>query len=117
MTTSARWPAVVGLSLVVLLPGRVMPPWLVVFAPLGLLLVAMAARPPRLHLLALGVLLLVLTMASGHADMMSYAQRGWVLVLGAWFIAMVLAWPQASFISRALGAVAGSTGTAALVFL
>jgi hypothetical protein len=94
-----------------------MPPWLVVFAPLGLLLVAMAARPPRLHLLALGVLLLVLTMASGHADMMSYAQRGWVLVLGAWFIAMVLAWPQASFISRALGAVAGSTGTAALVFL
>lgn len=116
MATGARWPAVVGLSLVVMLQGVVQPP-LLVFAPLGLLLVAMPARPPRVHLLGLGVLLLVLTMVGRHADLMWYAQRGWVLVLGAWFVAMVAVWPQASFISRALGAVAGSTGTAAVVFL
>ncbi|MEJ2186650.1 MAG: DUF2232 domain-containing protein [Gemmatimonadota bacterium] len=117
MAAGGRWPAVVGLSLVVMLQAVVQPA-LLVFVPLGLLLVALPSRPRQLYLLGLGVLLLVLTLLIGqHVDMLWYAQRGWVLVLGAWFIAVVVAWPQATFISRALAAVAGSAGTASLVFL
>ncbi len=116
MATGGRWPAVVGLSLVVIMQA-VVQPVLLVFVPLGLLLVAGPARPPRLHLAALGALLLALTLLGRHVDAMWYAQRGWALVLGAWFIAMVVAWPGARFISRALGAVAASAGTAMAVFL
>ncbi|HKJ93159.1 MAG TPA: hypothetical protein VJ957_08325, partial [Longimicrobiales bacterium] len=107
MTTGGRWPAVVGLSLVVILMSVVQPA-LLVFAPLGLLLVAMPARPRRPHLLALGLLLLGLMFVGARGDMLWYVQRGWVLVLGAWFVAFVVARPRASFISRGLGAVAGT---------
>jgi hypothetical protein len=116
VATGGRWPAVVGLSLVVIMQSLVQPA-LLVFVPLGLLLVAIPTRPRQLHLLGLGVLLLALTLVGKRADMLWYAQRGWVLVLGAWFVGMVVARPRASFISRALGAVAGAAATSVVVFL
>jgi hypothetical protein len=116
VTTGGRWPAVVGLSLVVIMLSVVQPA-LLVFVPLGLLLVAIPSRPLRLHLVGLGMLLLALTLIGAHADMLWYAQRGWVLVLGAWFVGMVVTWPRASFISRALAAVTGSVGTAVVLFV
>lgn len=117
MAAGGRWPAVVGLSLVVIMLSAVQPV-LLVFVPLGLLLVAIIpSRPPRWHLVGLGVLLLALTLIGAHGDMLWYVQRGWGLVLGAWFVGMVVTRPRASFISRALAAVGGSVVTAVLLFL
>jgi len=46
-----------------------------------------------------------------------YLQRGWALVLGGWFVALTLRWPQASFTTRGLGSVFGAAATAALVLV
>jgi hypothetical protein len=45
-----------------------------------------------------------------------YLERGWALLLGGWFLALTLRWPEGAFISRGLGAVGGTFAAAALLF-
>jgi hypothetical protein len=46
-----------------------------------------------------------------------YVERGWALLLGAWFVLVILAWPRASFVTRAVGATAATAASAAAVLL
>jgi hypothetical protein len=45
---------------------------------------------------------------------MWYFERGWALLLGAWFVVMVVVLPRRGFLTRALGAVGATTATAAI---
>lgn len=63
----------------------------------------------------LGALLVVLVLR-GEREGLWWVERGWALLLGAWFIAFTLRWPRARLMSRALGAV-GCAATVAVVLL
>ena len=73
--------------------------------------------PPRrgISILA-GILATLLAFGAGPDSGLWYLERGWALILGGWFLALTLRWPGGRFISRALGAVAGTFGAAALLF-
>ncbi|MCI0433367.1 MAG: YybS family protein [Gemmatimonadetes bacterium] len=87
-----------------------------IFLPFALLLIALPPRRP-LFVLA-GVALLALLMTGRSVDPVTDFGRGWSLVLGAWFVVGVVVMRSASFMTRALFAVAGaSVTTAALLAL
>jgi len=88
---------------------------LLIAVPLALLLIALpAARSPyRL----IGVVLLGLLFATPAGDALWYAERGWALMLGAAFLAIVALRPGAAFVTRGLAAVAGTLAVAAVVLL
>ncbi len=109
------WPALVALTLATLALA-VVDPLLLVTAPLIVMLLALPPRRPGLLLLAALLALLQFTGAHG-AGPLWFAERGWALMLGAWFVVLVVARPRAPFFSRALGAVAATAATAALLFL
>lgn len=106
------WAAVLGLTLVVAALSAV-PVGVLIFVPLGLLLVGLAFRRPAL--LALGVVCAAVGLVGSPTGPLWYLERGWALVLGAWFLVMVLALPRAAFLSRALGALVASIATVAAV--
>jgi hypothetical protein len=83
------------------------------FLPLAVLLVAL---PPR-HPVALGFagLVLVLSFTGPPPDALWYVERGWALIVGAWFLVAVLALPGSGFLTRAMVAVAASLGSASVV--
>jgi hypothetical protein len=72
--------------------------------------------PRRPVLMVLGVALAVLVLRGTGTGPLWYIERGWVLMLGAWFMVMVIALPAAGFFSRALAALGASSATLA-VFL
>lgn len=113
MAVGRSWPRFLGLTLAVLTFSTVHP-GLLVLVPLGLLLLALPPRRP--HLVALGLLLVSLA-AFGARDMLWYAERGWVLLLGAWFVGLMAAWPGRRFLPRGLAAVGAAAGSAVLVFV
>ena len=45
-----------------------------------------------------------------------WIERGWGLLLGGWFVALTLRWPDTAFITRALGAVTGAVAVAVAFF-
>lgn len=45
-----------------------------------------------------------------------YLERGWGLLVGGWFVAATLRWPESRFTPRALGAVLGALVVAVLFF-
>lgn len=90
-------------------------PVLLMFVPLSLMLLAL---PPRsFPLLAVGTVVLITAMVGPRSGMFWYAERGWALLLGAWFIAAVVLLPQASFVSRGIAAVGASVLSVVLLFL
>lgn len=107
------WGPVVGLGLTVLALSVVQPLVLIV-TPLALLLAALPPRRPRSFVLA-GAMLAVLFMGPA-GDPLWYAERGWGLVLGAWFMIVVAARPHARFLPRAITATACSMATASTLF-
>jgi hypothetical protein len=106
------WAAVAGLALAAT-AFSVVNAGLLLFTPLALLLLTQSPRRP--WLVGLGAFLLVISFTGRGEDPLWYFERGWVLVLGAWFVIAVVFWPRASFISRALGAVGATVLTAALL--
>jgi hypothetical protein len=107
------WAAVLALALFTAALS-VVQPGLLIFMPLGLLLVALA--PHRPHLLVLGVLLVVAGFVTPAREAYWYFERGWALLLGGWFLATVAALPRAGFLVRALTAVTGAAASAVLLF-
>jgi hypothetical protein len=108
------WGAIVGLALVVA-ASSVVHPALLIFVPLSLLLLALPPRRPVLVVVA--AVMMGIALAGPPADAFWYAERGWALVLGGWFLIMVVALPAAGFFSRALAAVGATLGSAALLLL
>jgi hypothetical protein len=101
--------AVLALATMVL---SVVQPALLIFVPLALLAVALPPRRPVL--LGLAGLILWLTFGQGVVDRtMWYFERGWALLLGAWFVVMVALMPRRRFLSRALAALCATTASAA----
>jgi hypothetical protein len=106
------WGRVAALALVTMVLSVVQPA-LLIFVPLALLAVALPPRRPLL--LALAGMILWLTFGHGIVDRtLWYFERGWALLLGAWFVVMVVALPRRRFLSRALAAVFATTATAAI---
>lgn len=105
------WPTVLGLTLVVL-TFSVVHPLQLMMIPLAMLLVAL---PPRkLSLLLFAGLLVVLSFAGPQGTLWS-VERGWALVLGAYFVGAVLFWPDRPFLTRALAATAAAAATAGVL--
>lgn len=90
-------------------------PSLLYLVPLALLLVAIP--PQRPMLVMLGLVLGMLALVSPGSGALGFAERGYVLVLGAWFVMFVAFWPRASFFSKGLAALAGTSVTALLLAL
>jgi hypothetical protein len=115
VTETARgrgWLGVLGLTLAVATLS-VVNPALLLFTPLALLL--LAVPPHRPWLVGLAVMLTVVVLTGPARDPLWFVERGWALVVGAWFVVAVVAWPRARFFARAAAAVAASLGTVALV--
>jgi hypothetical protein len=90
-------------------------PSVLLAAPLGLLV--MALQPRRFAVLVAGVLALMVFLGGDSSSGLWYVERGWALILAGWFLALTLRWPRKAFLPRGLGAVAGTFGAAALVFM
>lgn len=86
-------------------------PLLLMFVPLALLFLALPPRRPLTLALALTIGWLALGGAAGGA--LWYFERGWALVLGAWFVVLVALLPGWRFLSAALTAIGLSAATAA----
>jgi hypothetical protein len=93
----------------------VVQPVLLIFVPLALLLLGLPPRRPMLLALA-GVILWLAFRDMPAESTLWYFERGWALVLGAWFLLLVTLLPHWRFLPRALAAIAGAVATAA-VFL
>lgn len=109
------WAGVAALALATTVLSVVQPA-LLIFIPLGLLIVALPPRRPLL--LALAMLIAWLAFGGGPTqNPLWYFERGWALVLGGWFVVMVAVLPGSRFMARALAALAGATVTAAAVLV
>lgn len=69
----------------------------------------------RWGVLAAAALAMAVVVGGGVRDGLWYVERGWALLAGGWFAALTLRRPSAPFSVRALGAVAGAAGAAALL--
>lgn len=109
-----RWWAPLGLAIAATVLS-VVNSGLLLILPLALLLVALPPRRPVW--VALGVLLLTLTLVRPNGDMLWWLGRGWALILGAWFVGVVAVRPTGGFVNRGLAAVSGALASAAVFFL
>jgi hypothetical protein len=85
-------------------------PVLLMFLPLALLFLALPPRRPLT--LALGLMIGWLALSGTGGGALWYFERGWALVLGAWFVALVTLLPRWRFMSAALAAIGLSVATA-----
>jgi hypothetical protein len=92
----------------------VVSPALLIFVPLALLLVGLPPRQPVLLLAAAAVG--VALFGRPEPEALWYLERGWALLVAAWFLLLVVVRPQARFLPRALVAVGAATLSAALLF-
>jgi hypothetical protein len=107
------WGRVAALALATMILSVVQPA-LLIFVPLALLLLALPPRRPLL--LALAGAVLWMAFGQGLVDRtLWYFERGWVLLLGAWFVMMVALLPDRRFLPRALGAVFATAASAGLI--
>ncbi len=111
MDRGPGWPTVLGLILVVL-TFSVVDPLQLLMLPLAMLLVALPPR--RLSLLLFAAVLVVLSFAGPHGPLWA-VERGWSLVLGAYFVAAALLWPSRPFLVRGLAATGAAAVTAGVM--
>lgn len=92
-------------------------PWLLLLIVLPLSLLVLALGPRRPVLLGAAIALGMVAFFGSDAERVAfwYLERGWVLLLAAWFIVMVMAMPNARFFPRALAAVGAALATSAAV--
>ncbi len=102
------WPTVLVLALVVL-GTSVFHPLQLMALPMAFMLVALPPRSPRLMAVAAGLAALVFL---GPRGSFWAIERGWTLLLGAWFVLAVVVWPRGSFVTNAVAAVGGAAATA-----
>lgn len=102
------WPTVLGLVLVVL-TFSVIHPLQLMMMPLAMLLVALPPRRPQQLLFA--SVLIALSFTGPRGDLW-FVERGWTLMLGAYFVMTVLLWPTRPFVVRAVAATAATMITA-----
>lgn len=89
-------------------------PGVLLAVPLGLLVLL---RSPRgLPGLAVGMVVVAVLLGGDSSSGLWYVERGWSLILGGWFLALTLRWPDKAFLPRGLGALAGAFAAAALIF-
>ena len=106
------WPTVVALALVVL-AFSVFHPLQLMMLPLALMLLALPPRRPAM--VVAGVLLVGLVFLAPREGLWG-VERGWTLIVAGWFLLAVVAWPDASFVSRGVAAVlAGAVSGGALI--
>ena len=108
------WGTALALGLVATLISAIHPA-LLIAVPLALLLLALP--PMRSPYRLVGVLLLVLLFAAPVTGPLWYAERGWALMVGAAFLAVVTLWPGERFLPRAMLAVAAASIGSAGVLL
>jgi hypothetical protein len=90
-------------------------PALLLFVPLSLLFLALPPRRPLT--LALALLIGWLALGGRPGGALWYFERGWALVLGAWFVALLALVPRWRVLSAALAAIGLSAATAAGLLL
>ena len=78
----------------------VVQPALLITVPLALLLLGTSWRRPLVVIA--GAVLLVVSLARVGSDPLANLERGWALLLGAWFLVAVVALPARRFMERAL---------------
>lgn len=110
--SSGGWKRVFALFLVTLALSVVQPSVLVGI-PLLLLVAALPVRRTGAYVAA--AVAAFLAMGGGAREGLWYAERGWAILLGGWFVALTLRWPTTRFTTRGLGAVSGAAAGAALV--
>ena len=96
----------------------VVSPALLIAIPFALLVVALPPRQPVM--LALGAFVLWLTLRStstSAADALWYVERGWALLVGAWFVLAIGVFAEWRFLPRALFAIGGASATAIALVL
>ena len=108
------WGSIAALALTAAVLS-VVQPVLLIFVPLGLLFLGLSPRRPLLLLLA--AVIGWLALAGQRDGTLWYFERGWALVLGAWFVALVALLPRWRFMSAALSALGLSALTAAVVMV
>ncbi len=89
-------------------------PMVLVGLPFVLLVLVLPIR--RLGALGLAAVVLILTIGGSPPSGLWYAERGWALLVGGWFVAVTLRWPDTRFATRALGSALGALATAVLFF-
>lgn len=107
------WPRAAALFLASVVLS-VAEPGVLIAVPFLLLLIFGRTLSPGL--LMAGGVAVVLVMAGGDRSGIWYLERGWAVVVGGWFLALTLRWPQSGFFHRALGAVAGAFAAVAVLF-
>lgn len=101
------WPTVLALALVVL-GTSVFHPLQLMALPWAFMLVALPPRNPRLLAVAAGLVALVFL---GPRGSFWAVERGWTLLVGAWFVLAVVVWPRGSFVTNAVAAVGAAVAT------
>jgi hypothetical protein len=81
-------------------------PLVLVGIPFALL--AFLAPGDRLVGLLVGAVIIAFVFAGAPGEGLWYLERGWAVVLGGWFLAVTLAWPQLPFFPRSLVALGGT---------
>lgn len=106
------WGTAAGLALATA-AFAVLSPGLLIFLPLSLFFLTLPPRRPLL--VGCGALLawVALVGTDPGGSPLWYIERGWVLVLGAWFMVMVVLLPAAGFFSRAIAALGAAAATVA----
>ncbi len=110
---SRGWLRAAGLT-AVLGALSVVNPAVLLAGPLGLLILALSPR--RLSALVVAVLAVVVIMGGDPSSGLWYLERGWALIVGGWFVALTLRWPEKGFLPRGLGALAGAFAAVTLLF-
>jgi hypothetical protein len=113
--TRGEWKRAVALFLVVVSISPV-PSTVLVGVPFVLLMLMLPAR--RLGGLAFAALVaFVVTAGSEGMGGLWYMERGWAVLVGGWFVAATLRWPDHSLTARSMRAVGGAAFTALAYFL
>jgi len=107
------WPRAVALTGVTALLS-IANPAVLIAVPLSLMVIFLPTRSRTSLLVAF--LVVVLAFGGSPGSGFWYFERGWVLLLGGWFLALTLRWPEWAFFPRGLGAVAGTFGAMGLLF-
>jgi hypothetical protein len=111
------WPRVAGLFGVVLATSVFVNPTVVVGVPLVLLLAARGFGNVTSAVVA-GLLILILAGGlGGLSDGLWYAERGWAVLLGGWFLTLTLLAPDWRLTTRVLAAATASAAVAAVILV
>lgn len=107
------WGRVIALAIVASTLS-VVPATLLVFLPVGLLLVALPPRRPALMLL--GAVLVGVVLGQGAEDPLLDFARGWSLIAGAWLVIAAVLVERPGYVARGLFAVGAATLTAGVMY-